>query len=331
MTSPISIGGVPGWNCQASPPSESFTSFGARSWNFFGEPAGPDVGRLEGVGIRVDQPVLAHGVLLGVGGRPVPLVGSRRAQRTRPPARTLLESDGSSDCDPTRPLRRMQAFRARGRRGRCLTSANARGGCCRARGSCVTSIESGRMRAAVYREKRRLVVEERPVPRAGTARRAAARLALRCLRLGPAHRDGGLGPARLDRRSRVLRTHRGARLRRHELGARCVRGGRAGGRLRSLRILRDAPAELVREPRHAGRLRVPGSLRGVRARARVAAAARPGGLVAARGGARRAARGGAARRHALADRSGPARAGDGRGARSACSRSRRCGRRASTT
>jgi hypothetical protein len=36
VTSPISIGGVPGWNCQASPPSASFTSLGARSWNFLG-------------------------------------------------------------------------------------------------------------------------------------------------------------------------------------------------------------------------------------------------------------------------------------------------------
>ena len=47
-------------------------------------------------------------------------------------------------------------------------------------------------------------------------------------------------------------------------------------------------------------------------RARVAAAPRSGGPVAARGCARRAARGGAARCHALADRSGPARAGDRR-------------------
>ena len=58
------MSGPPGTNCQASPPSSSFTSFGARSWNFLGSQAVPDVGRLDDVAVGVDQSVLAHGVLL---------------------------------------------------------------------------------------------------------------------------------------------------------------------------------------------------------------------------------------------------------------------------
>ena len=195
----------------------------------------------------------------------------------------------------------------------------------------MTNVEAGRMRAAVYREKRRLVVEERPVPQPGPHD-----VVLRVSHCGVCGSDlhlvmegwgrpDSIGGHEYSGRIAAL----GSGVKDWELGA--PRGGRARGGLRSLRVLRDAPAQPVREPRHAGRLRVPGGLRGVRARARVAAPARF--RRACRCARRRSpsrsrwrCTGSRSRRSLRAG----ARWSRARG-RSACSRSRRCARRASAT
>ena len=210
------------------------------------------------------------------------------------------------------------------RSGPLLDIPGARGGCCFARGRRVSHLESGRMRAAVYREKRRLVVEERPVPEPGphevvlhVSHCGVCGSDLHIVMEGWGRPDS-IGGHEYSGRIAAL----GSDVMGWELGAPVVGGPAAGcgsceyctTHRPSLCASHGTPgvaefqgafAEYVRV--HESQLRRDS-----------------GRLVAARGRARRAARGGAPRGHPLPDRSGPACARHRARAPSGCSRWRRC-------